>query len=81
MAAGWEEPADRRWLAAAAAGTLSGYAATAYLVRAVILRVVFAEQPVPPAERERLLRTWYRLNGFRLAAAGGAWLAIRNAGR
>lgn len=79
LVAGWDTPGDRRWLATAAACTLSGVAATAYLVRAVNLRLFFARESVSPAERDRLLRTWYRLNGFRLVAVGGAWLAAHRA--
>ncbi|MQA84571.1 MAG: DUF1772 domain-containing protein [Streptosporangiales bacterium] len=74
LAAGWDAPSGRRWLAAAAACSMSGFAATAYLLRTVNLKLFFADQPCAPEERERLLRTWYRLNGFRLVAVGGAWL-------
>jgi hypothetical protein len=47
---------------------------TVYLVQAVNRRLFVAGQPVAPAERERLLRVWYRLNVIRLFAAAVAWL-------
>jgi hypothetical protein len=75
LAAGWNKPNDRRWLAVAAAGALFGGAVTAHLVREVNLKLFVGGQPVTPDEREMLLRTWYRLNLLRLIAVGGAWLA------
>lgn len=79
LGAGWDRPGDRRWLVTAAAGTLSGVAITAYLVRAVNLKLFFSRQPPAPADQETLLCTWYRLNRLRLVAVGGAWLAARRA--
>lgn len=80
LAAGWDLPGDRRWLTASATCSLVGTAVTAYLVRTVNLRLFFDDQPVTPAERERLLRRWHRLNVVRLAAAGGAWLTAGRVG-
>ncbi|GAA2757602.1 hypothetical protein [Actinopolymorpha rutila] len=51
---------------------------TAVLVR-LNLRLFFAAEQVPAAERQELLRTWYRLNAVRLATAAGAWVATRQA--
>lgn len=75
----WGEPRSRRWLGTAASCSLIGVGLTAYLVRAVNLRLFFGSQAVPAAEREHLLRRWYRLNLVRLVAIAGALLAARQA--
>ena len=54
---------------------MAGAVATAYFVKAVNLRLFFGGEPVAPAEREKLLRTWSRVNVFHLAVLGVAWLA------
>ncbi|MFD2077762.1 protein of unknown function [Actinopolymorpha cephalotaxi] len=77
--AGWDDgPEARRWLAVAASCSVSGAAVTAVLVR-LNLRLFFTSGPLPTAEREKLLRTWYRLNAVRMAATAAAWIAARQA--
>ena len=74
----------RRWLAISSGCWVSGAALTAYLVRKVNIRLFFASDAAtlpPPADREALLRTWYRLNVLRIAAAGGALFATYRAKR
>ena len=63
---------SKRWLAISTGCWLSGAVLTAYLVRKVNLKLFFTADPPPPADRNALLRTWYRLNVLRTAAAGGA---------
>ncbi|SDS00977.1 anthrone oxygenase family protein [Actinopolymorpha singaporensis] len=76
---GWDDcPEGRRWLVVAASCSVSGAAVTAVLVH-LNLRLFFTAEQVPAAEREELLRTWYRLNAVRLVAAAGAWIAARQA--
>jgi hypothetical protein len=72
---GLDSPSGARWLAISTGCFASGAALTGYLVRKVNLKLFFAAEPPPPAERDALLRTWYRLNMLRTAAAGGAVLA------
>lgn len=79
LVSGWNSREIRLWLAGGAVCSLSGAAATAYLVRAVNTKLFFGDQQLPVDERERLLRKWYRLNAFRLAVSGGAWFAARQA--
>ncbi|GAA4934966.1 hypothetical protein GCM10023224_14530 [Streptomonospora halophila] len=79
-AMGWDKPESRPWLAAAAVCSLSGSAASVYLVRAINLRLFFGDRALSTAERERLLRTWYRVNAFRMAAAGAALAAAGRGG-
>lgn len=82
LLAGITSRQERAWLFAAAVSALSGVGATAYLVRAVNLKLFVAGQPLAPGERDRLLQRWYRVNAFRLLAAGCAWLiAARTAKR
>jgi hypothetical protein len=76
LVAGWPDPRDRRWLALSLACTVSGGLITGHIVKNVNLRLFF-DGRTPPAEVDRLLRTWYRLNAIRLVAAGGAWLAAQ----
>lgn len=81
MAAGWTSRRDRPWLVALVVSTFAGIAATAYVVQTVNRRLFYAGERVPASERDRLLRTWYRVNLARLVAAGVAWLiAVRLAG-
>jgi hypothetical protein len=47
------------------------------LVRKVNLRLFFSTEPPPPAERDALLRSWYRLNVLRMAAVGGSVFATQ----
>jgi hypothetical protein len=74
LVAGWPSRNDRAWLGAVAASALAGVLMTVYLVRAVNLKLFVAGESLPPAERERLLRIWYRVNAVRLVSAGTAWL-------
>ena len=65
----------KRWLAMAVGCWMSGVAITAYLVRKVNLKLFFADEQPPIAERDALIRTWYRLNVVRIATAAGALVA------
>jgi Domain of unknown function (DUF1772) len=79
VGAGWEIEGARRWLAVTAGCSIAGVAISGYLVRTVNLRVMFAATPPPPAERDDLIETWYRLNRVRMAATGGALIAAYRA--
>jgi hypothetical protein len=70
------DPHDRRWLGAAAAALVVSSALTGYLIRNVNIKLFVAGHPITPSERDRLLRTWYRLNTIRVVALGAAWVAI-----
>jgi hypothetical protein len=61
LAHDWRAGSDRRAVAAAA-GTASSAALTAYLVRAVNLRLLRGSMPLDPDETERLIKTWHRGN-------------------
>lgn len=76
LLAGWDTRRDRLPLGAAAAFAMSAGALTGYIVRALNLKLFVASHPLTPAERDRLLRTWYRLNIIRTVALGAAWLAL-----
>ena len=67
---------DRRWLGAAAAGLVVSSALTGYLIRNVNIKLFVAGHPITGSERDRLLRTWYRLNTIRIVALGASWVAI-----
>ena len=69
LATGWKQPSGRGWLLASAASTLAGGAATVHLVRNVNPKLFVAGPPLSPDERKALLKTWYRLNACRIAAA------------
>jgi hypothetical protein len=77
---GLGSPCSQRWLTISTSCWISGAALTAYLVRKVNLKLFFAAEPPPPAEREALLRTWHRLNVLRTAAAGCVRHSLRKAG-
>jgi Anthrone oxygenase len=79
VVAGWGAEGARRWLTIAAGCSVVGLAITAYLIRAVNLKVMFAAEPPPPAERDARIRLWYRLNIVRIATAGGALFAAHRA--
>jgi Domain of unknown function (DUF1772) len=70
---------SKLWLAISASCWVSGAGLTAYLVRKVNLKLFFAAEPPRPTDRDTLLRTWYRLNVLRAAAAGGALFATHRA--
>lgn len=79
LVVGWDRPLNRRWLTVSAAGTLSAAAATAYIVHAINVRLFFDARPPGPAEQERLLRRWYRLNAIRIVGTSCAWLGAQRA--
>jgi len=70
-------PRSRRWLTVSAGCGVAGVALAGYVVRKVNLKLFFAAQAPPPAERDALLRTWYRVNVLRTAAVGGALFATQ----
>lgn len=72
-------PRSRRWLTVSAGCGVAGAALTGYVVRKVNLKLFFGAEPPPPAERDELLRTWYRVNVLRAAAVAGAMFAIQRA--
>jgi Domain of unknown function (DUF1772) len=76
---GWRTARARRWLATAAAGSMTGAAATAYLVRRVNPPLLYSADPPSPAARHDLVRTWHRINLLRVAAAGVALYATHRA--
>jgi hypothetical protein len=67
---------DRRWLGAAAAALAVSSALTGYLIRNVNIKLFVVGHPITGSERDRLLRTWYRLNTIRVVSLGAAWAAI-----
>jgi hypothetical protein len=69
---------SRRWLTVSAGCGVAGAALTGYVVRKVNLKLFFGAEP-PAAERDALLRTWYRLNVLRAAAVAGAIFATQRA--
>ena len=81
VATGWGAEGARPWLTIGAGCSVAGVALTAYLVRAVNLKVMFAAKPPPPAERDARIRLWYRLNIVRIATTGGALFALHRAKR
>ena len=81
VAAGWDAKGARRWLIAAAGCSVTGLTVTAYLVRAVNLKVMFAAEPPPAAERDARIQIWYRLNIVRIATTGGVLFAVQRAKR
>ncbi len=78
LAAMWRTPARRWAVAASCCGAVAGLV-TAHIVRDIGWKLFFASAPPAPAEREQLLRTWYRLNAVRLLAAVAAWSAFQRA--
>jgi hypothetical protein len=77
VATGWRRRADRPALAAAAALTVAGVALTGHLVRAVNLRLLDGAGRPDPAERQRLVEHWHRVNRVRLVAVAAAAVALR----
>jgi len=71
--------ATTRWLVLSAASWTCGGAITAYLVKTINLKLFFTLEPPPTAERDELLRKWYRLNVVRIASAAIALLAAHRA--
>ncbi|WP_427131342.1 hypothetical protein [Pseudarthrobacter sp. S9] len=76
---GWNRADSRPWLVLAAASSAAGGAATGYLLRSVNPRLFFGAQPLSEMRRKPLLKKWYRINAFRLAASGIALAAIHQA--
>lgn len=76
VAAGWHRRADRPALAAAGLLTATGTAMTGHLVRAVVLRLLDGT-PSDPAERQRLVEHWHRVNRIRLVVVAAAAVALR----
>lgn len=76
---GWGNRSSRPWLVSAVACSVLGSAATAYLVRAINLKLFFNAEPLAAAEQEVLLRTWYRVNAVRLVLAGAAGVSAHQA--
>lgn len=81
LAGGWRAGADRRVVGTAAVSTLVAAALTAYLVRAVNLRLLRDDEPLSAAEARRLVRTWHRGNLLRLLALAVAMRALRDVQR
>ncbi|MCW2655342.1 MAG: putative rane protein [Mycobacterium sp.] len=74
-----QDSRSRRWLRAAIGCWLGGAVVTAYLVRTVNLPLFFSSQPLPADKRSTLIRTWYRWNAARIAAAAAALAAAHRA--
>jgi hypothetical protein len=76
----WRAGGDRRMITLAAVNTAAAVALTGYLVRAVNLQLLSGSAPLSESERRRMVATWHRANGVRLAAVASAWFALRRAG-
>ena len=70
------DPSDRRWLGAAGSALFVSSALTAYLVPNVNVKLFVAGHPITAGDRDRLLRTWYRLNTIRIVGYVAGWLAF-----
>jgi hypothetical protein len=81
LAAGWNRPATRPWVATAAVASAAGMAATAYLLRSVNPQLFFGPRPLSDVRRKVLLARWYRVNAIRLAASAVALAATDRARR
>jgi hypothetical protein len=81
LAAGWNRPASRPWLATATVASAAGMAGTAYLLRSVNPPLFFSPRPLSEMHRQPLLAKWYRINAIRLAASAVALAAIDHARR
>jgi hypothetical protein len=75
----WRSGGDRRAIAAAATSTAAAAGLTAYLVRAVNLRLLHDPAPLDPARQRALVATWQRGNLLRLAALAVAIWSLRRA--
>jgi anthrone oxygenase-like protein len=77
VAAGWQRRADRPALAAAGILTTAGAALTGHLVGTVNLRLLRdGSTPSDPAERQRLVEHWHRVNRLRLVVVAAAAAAL-----
>lgn len=79
LAVGRDSQGGRGWIAISGGCSISAGVITGYVVRTINLKLFFGASPLPPAEREELLRRWYRLNAVRLVVLGAAWLTARRA--
>ncbi|WP_345448023.1 hypothetical protein [Arthrobacter gyeryongensis] len=79
LVAGWKHSDSRPWLIAGAASSITGAAATAYLLRSVNPKLFFSPQPLDEAHRKPLLKRWYRVHALRLTASAIALAAIHHA--
>ncbi|MDT0168105.1 anthrone oxygenase family protein [Pseudarthrobacter sp. BRE9] len=79
LAAGWRDARTRTWLMVAAASSVTGAAATAYVLRSLNPRLFFSPEPMSEDQREPLLRRWYNVHAVRLAASAVALAAIHRA--
>lgn len=70
----------RRRAAVGAAALATAAGLTAYLVPTVNLPLLGDGAHASAARRRRLLGTWHRLNGVRLAALAVAWWSMRSPG-
>ena len=75
----WNRPRRRPWLVLAAASSVVGGAATAYLLRSVNPKLFFSPEPLDTELRTPLLATWYRVHAVRLAASAVSLAAIDHA--
>lgn len=80
LAAGRHGPvAQRWWSTASVVGTVTAGLSTAYVIRAINVRLFFAAEPPSADEREALLRRWYALNAIRMVATAVAWVGAQRA--
>ena len=79
LLAGWKQADRRSWLILATASSAAGAGATAYLLRSVNPKLFFGPRPLGEAEREPLLRRWYRLHAVRIATSAISLFAIDRA--
>jgi hypothetical protein len=77
----WRGGGDRRMIAATALSTATAVALTAYLVRAVNIRLLRGDVPPAGPEQQHMVTTWHAANRIRLAAVAGSWLTLRRAAR
>lgn len=73
----WHAGGNRGAVAAAAVGTVSSAALTAYLVRTVNLRLLRGSKPLAADEADSLVKTWHRGNLIRMMCLTVAELASR----
>ncbi|KRE91873.1 DUF1772 domain-containing protein [Arthrobacter sp. Soil764] len=79
LAAGWHDPLTRTSLMAAAAGSVTGAAATVYVLRSLNPKLFFSPEPLAEDLREPLLKRWYQVHAVRSAASAVALAAIHRA--
>lgn len=79
LISGWIHSDSRPWLIAGAVSSITGAAATAYLLRSINPKLFFSPQPLDEARRKPLLKRWYRVHALRLTASAVALAAIHQA--